>query len=505
MPHRAESLVTILMLGLLAAIALYQFTTLRSLAIDDAYISYRYAANLAQGEGLVFNSGERVQGFTNPFYTLLLALGGLLGLDIPRVATMLGLAGALLTVAILLLLDRGIVWRLSAGLAGIVLLLTPAFILNALSGMETMVFCALLAGVFYAFLHGRGVLLGVFLAFLLMTRPDGVLWAAPLVAVLFVIERRSAGRALMLAAALYGAWLLFAWVYYGSPVPQSVLAKRLIHPAPFDLVLSRYGEFLRRGWTLHIAQYFALAGLAASLLKRQREVVLGLAAALYVLGMSASQVMPLEVPRPFFWYAVPVILVMLYFAARGVTIVVSGLTARWRGWVSGVVAVALFVPLLAPALRAHLHLHGAEIRAIRSHFSMREALYEETARCIREHARGRAVRVLVGEVGVLGYHLLGIHVDDSSSINSPLVYGYRLRDREAHVRPDADLRTLWEGTPEWVLAFLEAEKPDFVTTLRPYLHINVLEREPRFTSLYEPCARETVWQGTNTLFALRTR
>jgi hypothetical protein len=33
--------------------------------LDDAYISYRYSQNLAQGKGLVFNRGERVEGYSN--------------------------------------------------------------------------------------------------------------------------------------------------------------------------------------------------------------------------------------------------------------------------------------------------------------------------------------------------------------------------------------------------------------------------------------------------------
>ena len=40
---------------------------------DDAFISFEYARNLAEGNGLVFNDGERVEGFSNLLWTLLLA------------------------------------------------------------------------------------------------------------------------------------------------------------------------------------------------------------------------------------------------------------------------------------------------------------------------------------------------------------------------------------------------------------------------------------------------
>src|SRR5207249_9160233 len=46
---------------------------------DDAFISYRYAANLAHGLGLVYNPGERVEGYSNFLWTLLMAVVVLLG------------------------------------------------------------------------------------------------------------------------------------------------------------------------------------------------------------------------------------------------------------------------------------------------------------------------------------------------------------------------------------------------------------------------------------------
>lgn len=46
---------------------------------DDAYISYRYVANYLNGHGLVYNIGERIEGFTNFGWTAFLLLVGVLG------------------------------------------------------------------------------------------------------------------------------------------------------------------------------------------------------------------------------------------------------------------------------------------------------------------------------------------------------------------------------------------------------------------------------------------
>ena len=56
--------------------------------IDDAYITFRYARNLAEGLGLVYNPGEWVLGTTTPLWAVLLGAGYRLGFtDLPWLAT----------------------------------------------------------------------------------------------------------------------------------------------------------------------------------------------------------------------------------------------------------------------------------------------------------------------------------------------------------------------------------------------------------------------------------
>ena len=80
---------------LLAHASVYGFVT------DDAYISFRYARNMIEGLGLVFNAGERVEGMTNLLWTLWSALGLRLGVDAPRWALAWG--GICFAASILLL------------------------------------------------------------------------------------------------------------------------------------------------------------------------------------------------------------------------------------------------------------------------------------------------------------------------------------------------------------------------------------------------------------------
>jgi len=62
------------------ALAVYGFLADRfDYLQDDAYISYRFVANFLNGHGLVYNIGERVEGFTNFGWVIYLALWGNLG------------------------------------------------------------------------------------------------------------------------------------------------------------------------------------------------------------------------------------------------------------------------------------------------------------------------------------------------------------------------------------------------------------------------------------------
>src|SRR5512146_2024819 len=66
---------------------------------DDAMISMRYAYNLAHGNGLVWNIGERVEGFTNPLWVGYMALLHLLPLSLPQMSLPVQITGAVLLAA----------------------------------------------------------------------------------------------------------------------------------------------------------------------------------------------------------------------------------------------------------------------------------------------------------------------------------------------------------------------------------------------------------------------
>jgi len=195
---------------------------------DDSYITYRYALNLLQGHGLVFNPGEFVLSTTTPLYTLLLAGAGLGWPDLPVTSHILSLpalfAGAL--VLYLLLARHG---KPVAGL-----LLGALYILNpftaAVYSSESILHVALIFGAFFAYdqdyLEGAAALA----ALAVLARGDGALVAVVLGLHWLLTRRWRAGwRRPLRAGAIYltisGPWYTFSQFYYGSLAPATLSAK----------------------------------------------------------------------------------------------------------------------------------------------------------------------------------------------------------------------------------------------------------------------------------------
>lgn len=143
---------------LLAALAvgLYVFLAGQRFAIgfplDDAWIHQVYARNLAQEGQWAFVQGESSAASTSPLYSLLLALGNLLGLTPFAWAYGLGIAALGLAASMGGRLGERLFPTVPyVGLGtGLAMLLAWHHVWAAASGMETMLFMALSLAVLYA-------------------------------------------------------------------------------------------------------------------------------------------------------------------------------------------------------------------------------------------------------------------------------------------------------------------------------------------------------------------
>lgn len=205
--------------------------------VDDAYIDFRYAANFVAGRGLVFNPGDRVEGYTNFLWVIVLSAARWLGLDPEWSSRLLGGAFAVATVLVTATWLAGENGRplWSTLLAPVLLTLNPLWSLWAELGLETTLFTLLVTLGLRS--DGRWRREGsdaprsaLFYVLATLTRPEGSLFFAVSLAYRVLQQRARERWALVRSEAVtYGALvaIFVAWrlSYYGDILPNTFYAK----------------------------------------------------------------------------------------------------------------------------------------------------------------------------------------------------------------------------------------------------------------------------------------
>jgi arabinofuranosyltransferase len=227
---------------LLAAGAIYLFHLYRygPFVLDDTYISLRYAKNLVDGNGLVFNPGEHVEGYTNFLFVLVAALLLEIGGE-PVLA--LKVIGAVMSFWTLWLVTRLEAFTIESVpgerplLAAALLAPLPAFAYWSVCPFETIWFTACLSWALYLSLweRRRGRWRGAVFAFVLLalTRPEGAYLFVVCVAVFLALDYLSgsrvrfgrASRDVAIFGVLFGSYFAWRYRYYGSLFPNTFYAK----------------------------------------------------------------------------------------------------------------------------------------------------------------------------------------------------------------------------------------------------------------------------------------
>lgn len=234
-------------LGLGAALLLLTarvwYLTGRDLILDDAYITFRYAKNLAAGLGFNFNPGEVVEGYTNFLWIVLLGAAKWLGVD-PGVASIaLNYLAAAGTVLLLFALGRRLFGGSPGGAGGEwASLIAPLLFAGmgsqaryVVSGLEPPFFVFLLTLGLYLYVRQVSPLwIGVTFGLAAMTRPEAVLYLG--LVLLFELLRSPSPASfktrLMTAfwiglafTAVYAPYFLWRWNHYGYLLPNTYYAK----------------------------------------------------------------------------------------------------------------------------------------------------------------------------------------------------------------------------------------------------------------------------------------
>ncbi len=367
------------LLGWLSAVAWF--------LCDDAFISFRYARNLLEGHGLVFNPGEYVEGYTNLLWVLeLAALWGVVGIPPERAAPWLSVActvGVVAALGVWLARVPGVRQRWLVAWMAFGLLCTSATfaVWTSGGGLETRQFTLLIVVAVVCLSLWRSgrrglVAASLSLALAAWTRPEGLLTGLVCIGWFAAQTMADAGRPrpdwrrlAWLAApfvVLVAAHYVFRYAYYGEWLPNTYYAK---HVRPW------YESGFRYLWAaaLETGLYLLLPLAAVAARERWRAHRDGsFALPLLLMGVHMAYVMRIGGdifeyrPLDFYWP------LLAFPAAVGVVHLGSRLAAgRWRPRLPGLVgmgaracAVAVFVPVLfyAGAIQGARLFEGAAIR-----------------------------------------------------------------------------------------------------------------------------------------------
>jgi hypothetical protein len=480
------------------AIAAVLVRTVAGETADDFYITYRYAQNLLAGEGFTFNPGERVFGTTAPGWGLALALlAGLSGGPVAVVATVA--SGLALLAFVGLLAGTGpAASRWPEGVLAGTLVLTSSF-LWIHHGSEALAMLAILA-LAARWAEKRPAAAGLLAGFAVWLRPEAGLAVAAMALWLRCSRRRWPWPFLWTAGAVVAAGLAAAWLYFGTPLPNTLGAKRL--QVAWRPEVWRGGSvfwvegyrWLRESYAGSLMPVLAVGGLVGHgsllrsgdlALKTLASLSLGLIVAYPLLGV------------PFYtWYALPVLVALIYglvflvgdlgralwrqrpFFQRGRSV---GFQGGARRWAAGILLVAGLVSLAGLTLSTN---RRTWVGASRFRGMPQIELYRQAGHWLQEHA-GPEEDVAHVEVGALAYFGL---------------------------RPVRDLLAL--VSPEY-LPFVESRDPAGALRWRPPAYVldhsrlrglvrEVLE-DPWFRAHYQPVASFEASLSAETLVIYQRR
>jgi hypothetical protein len=425
---------------------------------DGAFITFRYARNIALSRGFSTNPGPPVLGTITPLFTAILAFIASLGdsASIPSAAFAIAVAADCVSAWFIFRLART---AFDDDTTAILLAATWAVLPLRLSiaggGMEASLFTLLLLVSFERLVIARALVLGpLFAALALLTRPDAAIALAPIFAYLILRDRPFSVKASALLVALITPWAVWATYRFGSPIPNSLVAKAVAYSFfpgfAADFILPFLGT-----WT--VGQYAITPLLIAASILGTGVIAIGLFHTarrlpafipLIIYGPLFLTIMAVaNAPMFFPWYYYP-ILPSLLFAIGSFAwfLPVPSLAAR-----RGVLALTLAATVVVPAFLMRSFPSWPLSRE-------REHAYSDASIFLQTRVQSGDV-LLAPDIGVLGWWLPDVEILDPIGLVSPGALAYLPRRPQGPAIP-AEL--VWASKPDYIVA-LEQYVTPFLT------------------------------------------
>lgn len=381
-------------------------------ALDDFFVTFRYAENLVQGHGFVFNPGERILGLTNPGLGLLLAaLHAVSGLSLPSLATSVT-GSSLLLMAWVLLKEAKRRDRLPEAFIGGSMVLLSGYVWASHSGAAAIVLLLLLAGA--RCIEKYPWLAGLLAGAAVWCRPDAGLGVGLLGLLWWFQSRRLPWRYGIAASAMIIGGALAAEIYFGSFVPVTLESKRLL--AEMNGGVGHRLNFWPKAlpaWQRHggpLALWLLVLGAIGQIPLFRHSGRAGRLLVLYSIALAVAY--PLLGVAFFSWYTVPTAIALLYgfayaagslvrMAKYGATKNLPGQNLPTPRTLRPVVAPILVGMLLLPFLVSYVQTSWKSVHGPK--WSARLPAYREAALWIKENSTPDE-SLAATEIGVLGFY-----------------------------------------------------------------------------------------------------
>lgn len=484
--------------------------------IDDAYITFRYARNILAGNGFVFNPAERVLGTTTPFYTILLVtISSLLGgaqAPFPQIALWINALADSITCLLLIAIGRRLGFLRAGWAAALTWAVAPFSVTFAIGGLETSVYVLLITALAAAHLYQRRWLAAALAALALLTRPDALLFILPLglnrlQQIWFewrktktgippldqltrLTDRSSRLVELLIFSVPVFLWLIFATLYFGSPIPHSIAAKSLAYRLSSDAAFIRLIQHYSTPFLEHLT--FGPMGITIGMILYIFLSILGMWRILRRNGLSSGAWPVLVYPWLYFfafsianplifrWYLTPPLPFYFLTLLSGADALLDDLVNRATRWLPmpGMIlftALLVFTPFCLTLRGWSIHPdHGLPTPAPEMAWYRLELLYHQAAaRLVEETGPNPSPLPLLaaGDVGVLGYDT-PTRILDTVGLNSPQALRYYPLDPSFYV-------INYAVAPALILD----EKPDYIIILEAYGRAGLL-KDKQFQETY---------------------
>jgi len=398
---------------------------------DDAFITFRFAENIAAGLGFVYNAGQPVLGTSTPLFTLILSLFAVLGIGTIHGAILVSLTASGITAALLYRFAERLRFGRLAALPALAYMFWPRSIVAETCGMETAFYTLLVTAAFYyCFTRQRYYALAA-ATLATVTRPEALILLGLIVVHSLVRNRRDWVRIIGIPAVVLLPWAAFATWYFGSPLPHSIIAKLALYSqvgaeSPFLHFVTFLGLNQPYGWLLLPA---AIGG-AYWLYRKQDFGRLEIPWLVLVTAFFTFSRTHL-----FFWYAAPIYPIYLLIAAAVLPPIVDRfpqLKARQ----------AVLIPVVSLGLVAALSF-GTVLTGIDHYHAQQQfdRVHHEIGRYLRTHTEETAI-VAAEDIGYIGYYSQR-RILDRDGLVSPEVVPYN--------RSGAYGELIENYRPDWVV------------------------------------------------------